>query len=150
MSVSRRRFLKSGAIGAVSAGLVLQSARTVLGGNSTELGLGAPNKGGRLVFNYSRASFEPYVGTSFKVRIGENSVNLKLIDLVDYKASSKRQMPVTGTESFVLAFRAPKSLSHRSTTQKLEHPALGKFDLFMTGSKDRGRILYTAVINRIV
>ena len=149
MSVSRRRFLKSGAIGAVSAGLVLQSARTVLG-NSIEPGLSTPNQKGRFVSNYSRASFEPLVGSSFKVRIGENSVNLKLIDLVDYRASSKRQMPVIGTESFVLAFRAPKSLSLRSTTQKLEHPALGKFDLFMTGSKDRGRILYTAVINRIV
>jgi uncharacterized protein DUF6916 len=150
MSVSRRRFLKSGAIGAVSAGLVLQSASTVLGGNSTEPGLSAPSAGRRLIFNYSRANFEPHVGSSFKVRLGENSVNLKLIDLVDYKASSKRQMSVTGTESFVLAFRAPKTISHHSATQKLEHPALGKFNLFMTGSKDRGRILYTAVINRIV
>lgn len=147
MSVSRRRFLKSGAMGAVSAGLVLQSARNAFAGTSTEPGL---NAGGRFGFSYSRASFEPHVGSSFRVRVGENSVNLKLVNLVDYKAPSKRRMPVTGTESFMLAFRAPKSLAHRSATQKLEHPALGKFDLFMTGSQDRGRILYTAVINRIV
>ena len=150
MSVSRRRFLKSGAMGAVSAGLVLQSARSAFAGTSTEPGLNATSAGGRFGFSYSRASFEPHVGSSFRVRLGENSVNLKLVDLIDYQAPSKRPMPVTGTESFMLAFRAPKSLSHRSATQKLEHPALGKFDLFMTGSQERGRILYTAVINRIV
>jgi hypothetical protein len=148
MSVSRRRFLRSGALSAVSAGLVLQSAREVFGGNSIEPSLGAPNAGGRFVFNYSRANFEPHVGSSFRLRVGKDSVNLKLVDLVDYKARSGFPMP-TGTESFVLAFRAPKTLSHHSATQKLEHAALGKFDLFMTGSKDRGRIFYTAVINRI-
>jgi hypothetical protein len=149
MSVSRRRFLRSGAISAVSAGLVLQSARSAFGGNSTEPNLSAPYAGGRFVFSYSRATFQPYVGSSFKVRLGRDSVSLKLIDLVDYKTPSGRQMQATGTESFVLAFRAPKALSHNSTTQRLEHPALGKFDLFMTGSTDRGRIFYTAVINRI-
>lgn len=147
MSVSRRRFLKSGAISAMSAGLVLQSTRSAFGGNSAGKSLGLSSAGGR--FNYSRANFEPHLGSTFKVRLGKDSVNLKLIDLVDYQRSSKRQMPVTGTESFVLAFRAPKTLHHHSTTQKLEHPALGKFDLFMTGSQDRGKIFYTAVINRI-
>jgi hypothetical protein len=149
MSVSRRRFLRSGAISAVSAGLVLQSARSAFAVNSTEPSLSAPHAGGRPIFNYSRSNFEPHVGSSFKVLVGKDSVNLKLIDLVDYKTWSGRQMPPTGTESFVLAFRAPKTLSLQSATQKLEHPALGKFDLFMTGSKDRGRISYTAVINRI-
>jgi hypothetical protein len=149
MSVSRRRFLRSGAVSAVSAGLVLQSAGKALGGNSIQPSLSTPNSRGRLVFNYSRANFEPHIGGTFKVRLGEDSVNLKLIDLVDYKTRLGRQMPSTGTESFVLAFRAPKMLSYHSATQKLEHPALGKFDLFMTGSKERGRIFYTAVINRI-
>ena len=149
MSVPRRRFLKSAISSAMSAGLVLQSARTAFAGSPTQPAPAVPDAGSKLVFTYSRANFKPYVGSSFQVRLGDKSVNLKLVDLVDYKTRSGRQIPATGTESFVLAFRAQKNLPFSSATHTLEHQALGKFELFMTGSQDRGRILYTAVINRI-
>jgi hypothetical protein len=144
-------------MGAVSAGLIFKSGSLALGGNSLEPNFSANaqpsgNAAASLLLNYSRANFDPHLGTAFRARLGKGFVNLKLVDLVDYQSRSKalKSLRTGGTESFVLAFSAPKRLTHDSAIQKLEHPALGKFDLFMTRSRNRGRIFYTAVINRIV
>lgn len=148
MSISRRRFLRSGALGALSAGLILESGQLAFGNNS-DLSFGIPqNTSGP--FKYSRADFERHVGSTFQTRLGKSSVDLKLVRLAGYQSSSAQAAGKTSTESFVLAFRTPKSLPSKSATYKLEHSALGKFDLFMTSSEDHGKMIYTAVVNRIV
>ncbi|MGH9967465.1 MAG: DUF6916 family protein [Pyrinomonadaceae bacterium] len=157
MSVSRRRFLRSGALGALSAGLILKPGSFAFGHHSTNSNPGSasetPSQAAKnQSFNYSRANFEPHVGSTFRVDLGNRTVNLKLIGLADYqpRSSAAATSKTRDTESFVLAFRTPRSLSYPSSIYKLEHSAMGKFDLFMTRSEDHGSMSYMAVINRIV
>lgn len=142
MSVSRRRFLRSGALGGLAAGLLLNSNGLALGhdlNHSSDPAAG---------FDYSRASFQPHVGSTFGLRQGTQMLSLKLVNLTDYQPSrSPRTFKAKSTESFVLTFRAPRSLS-RSATYQLEHPKLGTFDLFIARNGDRDNM--TAVVNRIV
>ena len=143
MSVSRRRFLRSGALGGLAAGLMLKSNSFAFG---YDLNQTVDQSSG---FDYSRANFEPHVGSTFRLRQGQQTFDLTLVKLADYRLPSRtaRNTRAKNTESFVLAFRAPRNLSFASTYQ-LEHSKLGKFDLFMARNGDRDKV--TAVVNRIV
>jgi hypothetical protein len=142
MSLSRRRFIKSGALGGLAAGLILKSNGFALG---HDLNDASDRSAG---FDYSRASFEPHVGSIFRLLQGEQTHNLTLVNLTDYQqARASRNSKAKRTESFVLSFRAPKNLS-RSSTYRLEHPKLGTFDLFIARNGRRENM--TAVVNRIV
>ena len=142
MSVSRRRFLRSGALGGLAAGLILKSNSFALG---HDLNHSSDHAAG---FNYSRANFEPHVGSTFRMRQGKQIVSLTLVNLTEYQPSrTARTSKTNNTESFVLAFRAPRNLS-RSSTYQLEHPRIGTFDLFIARNGDRDNL--TAVVNRIV
>lgn len=141
MSVSRRRFLRSGALGGLAAGLMLKSNSLVFGHDDQSVAQAAG-------FNYSRADFEPHVGNIFRLRQGKQTLDLTLVSLTDYQSSRRSRTAKTqNTECFVLAFRVPKHFSG-SWTYQLEHPKLGKFDLFMTRNGDPDQM--TAVVNRIV
>lgn len=139
MSVSRRRFLRSGALGGLAAGLMLKS-------NSFALGHDNHSSDHAVGFNYSRANFEPHVGSRFRLRQGKQMLDLTLVNLTDYQPS-RTAFKAKSTESFVLAFRTPKNLS-RSSMYQLEHPKLGTFDLFISRNGDRDYL--TAIVNRIV
>ena len=142
MSVSRRRFLRSGALGGLAAGLMLKSNSLAFGQDSNQPVEHAAG------FNYSRANFEPHVGSTFRLRQGKQMLNLTLVNLTDYQPSrTARTSRAKSTESFILAFRAPRNLS-RSSMYQLEHPKLGTFDLFISRNGDRDNM--TAVVNRIV
>ena len=143
MSVSRRRFLRSGALGGLAAGLMLKSNSFAFGHDSKQT---VDHAAG---FDYSRASFEPHVGSTFRLRQGKQTFDLTLVNLDDYQQPSRTARNLRGknTESFVLAFRAPRKHSLASTYQ-LEHSKLGKIDIFMERNGDRDKM--TAVDNRIV
>ena len=142
MSVSRRRFLRSGALGGLAAGLMLKSNSIALGHDLSHSSVPVTS------FNYSRADFEPQVGSNFRLRQGKQMLDLKLVNLTDFQPSRNAgTFKSKSTESFVLTFRAPRSLS-RSETYQLEHAKLGTFDLFISRNGDRENM--TAVVNRIV
>lgn len=157
MSVSRRSFLRTGAVGALSAGLIFKFSNFAFGQKSAwsnpaldfQIPLEAANDP---VFYYTRAMFEPYVGSVFQVRPGLRTVNLKLVSARNYQPSSTSVTTgkTRSTDCFSLLFRASESLPDFSTIHKLKHPALGKFDLFMTRSEGDGKVFYTAVINHLV
>ena len=141
MSVSRRRFLRSGALGGLAAGLTLKSNGFALGHDLNHSSDHAAS------FNYSRANFEPHVGSIFRVGRG-TQMRLTLVSLTDYEPSrTASTSKAKSTESFVLAFRAPRNLS-RSSMHQLVHPKLGTFDLFISPNGNRDNM--TAVVNRIV
>jgi len=143
MSVSRRRFLRSGALGGLAAGLMLNSNIFALAHDSNQ---SVDHPAG---FDYSRDHFEPHVGSAFRLRQGKQKLDLTLVNLVDYRQPSRnaRTLKAKNTESFVLVFLAPKNL-YRASTYQLEHPKLGKFDLFMTRNSDCDKM--TAVVNRLI
>lgn len=150
MSVSRRRFLRSGAL--VSAALLFKSGTTVLGNPSTSAIAGNGSAQGNPVRSYSREMFEPYIGDIFRVRVGKQTVELKLVAL-DEVAPAKRGV-TTGrtarTDCFSMRFHAAKPLPATATTAQLNHGKLGVFDLFMTQSTNGHSFVQTAIVNHLI
>ena len=143
MSVSRRKFLRTGAV--VSAALVLKPGTFILGQNSLWSNNSPANA-------YSREMFMPYVGDIFRVRVGKQMVDLKLVALEDIQPAAKGI--TTGrnvrTDCFSLRFHAAGRLPATAGLHTLKHTKLGSFDLFMIHSKKGAKFQHTAIVNHLV
>lgn len=162
MSVTRRKFLKSGAVTVLAAGLVFRAGSVAFGQEKKHAGSAASFKipfeaQQDPVFYYTRSTFEPYVGGVFQTRgAGGDTVELTLVSIHDWNPVSRVKTAhgiaaeSRRTDCFSLLFRASAKLPELTTIYRLEHGALGSFDLFMTPSKGpHGELLYEAVINHI-
>ena len=145
MSVSRRKFLKAGAV--VSAALVFKPGTFVFGRNSLW-----SNNSANSVQGYSREMFEPYVGDIFRVRVGKQMVDLKLVALENSEPASPNITTgkIARTDCFSLRFHTRTQLPGTGRVHSLKHTQLGGFDLFMIQSKEGGKFWHTAVINQLV
>jgi hypothetical protein len=155
MSISRRGFLQSAFVSALAAGLFSPSAISVFAQKSDlkdargYFQLPAQVFGERL-FHLSRASFEPYLQSGFRVTVGPYKVvNLTLVKVQDRRTHALKGMPRPEGESFTLLFKATDKLSDLQQTYVLEHDALGKFSLFLVNaSESETDVYYLATINR--
>ena len=106
------------------------------------------------VFYYNMATFEPYIGGSFRARGQGRDIKLTLIGVHNRSTQPTSKMATIKTrpsECFSLLFSAPAPLAEFTTIHQLEHGALGKFDLFLTRSEDeRGQLFYEAIINHVI
>jgi TAT (twin-arginine translocation) pathway signal sequence len=143
MSVSRRKFLRTGAV--VSAALVLKPSTFVFGNDSITSTSAVQNKQTANQF-YTREMFEPYIGDAFRVRVGKQVVDLKLVAITNEKPASGK---IACKDCFSMRFEAVKPLP-RATLHTLNHSKLGSFDLFMVQSKTRAKFLQTAIVNHAV
>jgi uncharacterized protein DUF6916 len=146
MSVSRRRFLKAGAV--MSAALVLKPGISVFGQNSLWSNNSA-NSGPAQT--YRREMFEPYVGDVFRVRVGKQTVDLKLVALDNVSPASRGITTgrVSRTDCFSMQFHATSPLPVTARIHNLNHSKLGNFDLFMSQSKKGAQYLQTAIVNHL-
>lgn len=142
MSVSRRKFLRTGAV--VSAALVLNPSAFVVGRDSITSNRANNNRVGFQL--YSREMFQPYVGDTFRVRVGKQVIDLKLVALSNEKPASGK---IACTDCFSVRFEAVKPLP-QATSHTLNHRKLGNFDLFMVQSKNGAKFLQTAVVNHVL
>ena len=144
MSVSRRKFLTAGVV--MSAALVLKPGTFAFGRNSLWSN-NSPNSD----HGYRREMFEPYIGDVFRVRVGKQVVDLKLVALENFSPASRgiTTGKVARTDCFSMRFHATTPLPAAAQMQKLNHSKLGTFDLFMSQSKDRGKFLHTAIVNHV-
>ena len=144
MSVSRRRFLTAGAV--MSAALVLKPSSLVFGRNSLW-----SNNSSKADHRYRREMFEPYIGDIFRVRVGKQMVDLKLVALENASPASRgiTTGKVARTDCFSMQFHATKPLPATARIHNLNHSKLGSFDLFISQSKKGGRFLQTAIINHV-
>lgn len=167
-SPTRRTFLRTSALAAVSAGIALSSARLAFGQDtkpnpSQDFAIPYETKLDP-VFSFTKATFDPYVGGVFTARgAGGRRVELTLTAVRAPRTSTtttsrSATTPVSTTltskarpvETFTLVFKASGPLSELSTIHQLEHAALGKFSLFLTGVEDeKGQQTYEAVITHI-
>ena len=154
MPVNRRSFLKAGALTALSAGFLLNSAGFALAQTSSDPSDDFPISHEAKtdpVFYYKKATFDPYVNTTFRARARGETVNLVLVKVTDTSSPGRTTLTnkARPSESFVLLFRASDTLSRITTIHTLEHDALGKFSLFLVRASAEGdRVLnYEAVIN---
>ena len=153
MSVTRRSFIKAGALSALAAGFVLNSTGLALAQTSTPAqDFPIPQEAmADPVFYFQKSTFDPYLNTTFRARARGEVVNLVLVKVVDTSAPgrsalTRRARPSTG---FSLLFRASAPLTGITTIHTLEHDALGTFSLFLErASANESRVLYyEAVIN---
>jgi uncharacterized protein DUF6916 len=144
MSVSRRTFLRSAAV--VSAAVVLKPGTLALGRNSLWSN-NSPNPD----HAYRREMFEPYVGDVFRVRVGKQMVDLKLVAVETVSPASRGITTgrVARTDCFSMRFQAATRLPVTARSRNLNHSKLGSFDLFMSQSKEGGKFLHTAIVNHI-
>jgi hypothetical protein len=158
MSVSRRKFMKSGTLTALSAGLTLSSfglgfaQKSKQGGPAVDRKL--PIKDRDPLGYYTFETFEPYIGSIFQApnALGK-MVSLTLVSVTAYQPRAKTKLATRtapASDSFSLTFKASKRLPQFTSIHKVSHPALGKFDLFLKPYEAAdGTIYYEAVFNRL-
>jgi hypothetical protein len=154
MATPRRVFLKSAFMSVAAAGLVSQSTQFAFGQKNrlkdSEGNFQIPAQAlGDPLFHFTRMTFEPYLGSDFRVTVGPyKTVNLTLVKVEDQRPRVRKGMPRTEGESFLLLFEASGELSELQQTYVLQHEALGKFSLFLVNASEKGKgTFYAAVIN---
>lgn len=105
------------------------------------------------VYQFSKETFEPYVGGYFQAPNARGElVALKLIKVDAYQPKEETKITTRspiGTESFSLLFSAEAPLSVASI-HPIKHGALGDFKLALTRKTGKYReIYYEAVFNRV-
>ena len=159
MSFTRRSFLKSGAITALTAGIALNSGSLVFGQgrrqSNPSLDFKVPFQAQQSPqFYFKRETFQPYVGGIFRISAGRRTVNATLQEVRDCAPSPKSKVTTKSRPSdcFALVFRASGQLTDLTSIYDIEHAALGRFSLFLTqrvGARAGARtiVYYEAVIN---
>jgi len=143
MSITRRKFLKTGVFAAALAAI---PARNILGQDWKERD-GNPDEGALAssdpLANYSKASFRAYLNSVFQILTAGGAIEVTLTQIDDLPSARNG-------EAFSLVFRGG-SRQLRSNTYRVSHPALGTFGLFLvpTGADRNGAQGYVATINRL-
>jgi uncharacterized protein DUF6916 len=154
MNVTRRKFLRAGAVSALFAGLTLGPSKLTFGQKKHKNAPPFPPPDSDPVFSFNAATFTPYVGTEFLLAAGARgrrmAARLELVSDLQQDMRD-RQVATHGGECFALIFRA--SALKRAPGQdvyRVEHAALGRFSLFLVPGPARdGLVAYEAVINRL-
>lgn len=157
MPVTRRSFLKSGAMTVLTASIVAGAGASAFGqehqphGRPSDFQIPFQAEQSPLFF-FKAETFKPYVGGVFTARAGSNSIEMTLVNVRDCTPSAqsnKVAKKVRQSECFALVFRASETLTDLTTIYDVEHAALGKFSLFMTRRDGPGSMhFYEAVFNR--
>ncbi len=158
MTVTRRTFLRSGAMTVLLTGLALDS---LPGASAQQLQRRDPSQdfhvpfeaGRESVFSYKRETFEPYVKGVFTLSAGAHSVEATLVAVEDCSPTEKKSKKITKkwrlSTGFVLVFQSDARLTDLTSVYDVEHGALGKFQLFLTHRDGpNGKHFYEAVFNR--
>jgi uncharacterized protein DUF6916 len=98
-------------------------------------------------FNYSKATFLPYLNTIFRIYASSSKIiTTTLVGVDDSGPVPDKQVP--GRECFEVKFRGTEAL--KQNTYRIEHQTLGSFELFLVpaGTKQKN-FYYVAVINRL-
>jgi hypothetical protein len=110
---------------------------------------GLPGQPSAMSALMNKAMFAAHLHTVFHVqsRAGQ-TVPLELVELTEHK--SAQQTARAGQECFALAFRARGRQALKQSTYRIQHRALGQFDLFITPIKSEkyGQV-YEAIINHV-
>jgi hypothetical protein len=142
MSISRRVFIKAGALAVVIAGISLKPGLLVLGQEPT-IALPASDP----LSNYTQATFAQYINSIFTLR-GRQTIEVTLTKIEDTLPAKASR--TGGRESFTLHFRGGGTALPQDT-YVIEHPSLGSFRMFLvpTGADENGAQGYVAVVNRL-
>ena len=146
MSLSRRTFLRDAFRSTLSVSLVLAAARAGFG--QQQIPMDAQKDP---VFSFIAETFEPYVGGVFTSANARGEViEMVLVSLKKNQPKNSVTRRAAETNSFSLMFKASAELPPFTSIHHISHPALGKFDLFLTPRKsEKDEFFYEAVINHV-
>ena len=144
--VSRRNFLKKGTLGAVAAGVSIGLTEKAAAHNSS-----APSAGPAAAdpaAGLDRAAFASQLNTNFRFKVGNSSVQVKLVDVVDLGSQGGGAYK---REAFALTFRGDRQNSLKQNTYAIEHAKLGNFSFLVVPAppREEGARYYVANINRL-
>lgn len=156
MNVTRRKFLRAGAVSALFAGLTLAPSKLAFGQKKQRKPAtpDAPTQSDP-VFSFNASTFAPYVGSEFMLAATARgrATGARLERVSDFQQDlRKRRLATHGGECFSLVFSAPapKRGVPQQATYRVEHAALGRFALFLVpGPVSDGSVTYEAVVNRL-
>ena len=156
--LSRRGFLRSGTLAAVCASFAARTGGLVFGQGWKQndgVGFQVPDEVRQdPLFYYTRAAFEPCIGSTFTTLGAYGSmVDLTLVRVTGYQPVTNRRILTKEAQSpdcFSLSFSGSEPLASFTTIHTMQHDVLGKFDLFVVdGGDEGGRLSYVAVINHV-
>jgi len=144
----RRKFLTSSLFFGASTALLMMDKRAVFASNPADIPIQSQLDP---LFMFTAATFLPYVGSYFLTHNARGqAVALKLLKAVPFEARNTITSKALQTNSFSLLFLSDKRLPTSTSIYKLDHPALGEFNLFLTSSTGkRGELFYEAVFNHV-
>lgn len=139
MATSRRKFLQTGSLVALAAGLPLKGSAMSFGGGSSLLNFTGTNPGSLL----DMSTFKRSLQTNFLLTSGLKSATVKLVEVRDYR---KGRAKSSDKECFSLLFTASKNVNLHQDTYAVKHDALGEFKMLVVPV---GGTYYEAVFNRL-
>jgi hypothetical protein len=157
MNIPRRSFIKAGIVAAVCAGIPLKehlvTGQQQGGRRQPEGYFPIPVEVQNDPINYyTRATFAPYVKSTFKFHLGGTSWRpVTLTEVKDLCPKTGKEPVTTLGECFSLVFMGMPKHTLPQKTYTVYHPALGKFSLFIVpvGKDKRWKTeYYQAIINR--
>ena len=155
--MQRRKFLTSCLLFGASSGLIIANGRSVFASQPDDIPIKAQQDP---IFMFTAATFEPYVGGYFQTLNARGQmVALKLLKVQKFQTRKVEKFRLRAeimssaiqTNSFSLLFISEERLPQFTTIYKIEHAALGQFDLFLTSSTGKhGELYYQAVFNHLI
>jgi len=149
LSITRRKFLKAGTLLALSLGAPLN---LVFGQQGNKGGDGNTFDGQDMpadpLAHYTRSAFASYINSIFRLYTGYSTIEVALVEVKDLAPDAAAA--ANGKECFSLLFRGG-TRALRQNTYAMDHPALGKFQLFLVpgAPDDNGAQSFVAIINRL-
>jgi hypothetical protein len=153
MATSRRNFIKTSALVAISAGIPLKAAAEQLERQSVNMSNTAKPMPAYAVGDdrLNLKAFSKALKSEFLVRSESGGTAVRLIEVKDLRSDAQKASSATATrECFSTVFMGPKSASLKQETYKVNHSSLGTFSLLLVPiGKDRNAWYYEAVFNRL-
>jgi hypothetical protein len=155
MSISRRRFLGTGSLVALTAGFPLKALAEEAGaierrGSKSK---SFPASGVSLeAVGLNSEAFSRCLNTKFRVhKRNADAAILKLVEVKHWQSGSSRSRnATTGRECFSVMLLGSRNTQLRQDTYAVEHESLGKFQLFIVPMNESKQGLhYEAVFNRL-
>jgi hypothetical protein len=147
MSITRRKFLKAGTLLALSLGAPLNIVfGQQKGGDGNPFD--AQDMPADPLAHYTRSAFASYQNSIFRLYTGYSIIEVALAEVKDLAPDAAAA--ATGKECFSLLFRGGITALPQNT-YSLDHPALGKFQLFLvpSGPDANGAQSFVAIMNRL-
>ena len=145
MSISRRKFLHTGTLAVVAAGIPLKVLAARSDPSKPESIWSAKDRTGSL----DRDAFARCLNTLFVLRHRDHSP--AEVTLTEIKDWPNRKQTKAKTECFSAVFLGSKNTRLPQATYSVQHDKLGKFELLIVPARESKQgLYYEALFNRLV